>query len=186
MLKQKVRRASFRFENKNSRSDCGKWASNRSFALIFLPPGRFSISPPPPSYPPATCLPLPSLFLSHPRLIFSYIFLSFNTTKPVTMGPRRELRINFPAPPLAIEWCLCVGVMHHSRPPLLWLPDPTASLGAITPPSSLQSLTPSSVLLTLLTRSIKQGIVALPELLFNNELGFLERWGGRISREPYY
>ena len=77
-------------------------------------------------------------------------------------------------PPPAIEWCLCVGVMHHSRPPLLWLPDPTASLGAITPPSSLQSLTPSSVLLTLLTRSIKQGIVALPELLFNNELGFLE------------
>lgn len=77
----------------------------------FSSPAILSTSHPPLTIP--LSFPSPSHFLLY--------FLSFNTTKPVTMGPRRELQINFPAPP-AIEWCLCVGVMHHSRPPLLRCP----------------------------------------------------------------
>lgn len=99
------------------------------------------------------------------------------------MGPRRELQINFPAPP-AIEWCLCVGVMHHSRPPLLCCPtQPLYWELSRRPARSNPSLPPLSSL-TLLTCSIKQGIVALLELLFNNELGFLSAEEVRYLESP--
>lgn len=70
-----------------------------------------------------------------------------------------------------IEWCLCVGVMHHSQRPSFLLQDQhfTGSY-QVTQLSQIFFLLLHP--LTSLACSITQGIVALVELLFNNKMSF--------------
>lgn len=130
-----------------------------------MSPPLLLISPPLPSSTASPPLTIPLSFPSPSHLLL--FSLSFNTRKPVTMAPWSNCRsISLTS---GIESCLCVGVMHHSQRPLFCRPT-----WRFTGSYHAAQLSPIFFFLlhplTPLTCSIKQGIVAVVELFFNNEI----------------